>query len=127
MKGLNQRWFRERFGALLGSFWPLLGVFWELFGGPFWYKKNVEFRFGIHLGSFARFLLLTLASKAPKRSLTELDNLLKTFFGSKMLIFQKCKDFCCKTIIFQAWRGSSRAQNRLQEVPKRNSPGHRAC
>ena len=96
-----------------------------LFGAPFWYKKNVEFRVGIHLGSFARFLLLTMASRAPKRSPTELQNFLKTIFGSKTLIFQKCKDFYSKTIIFEAWRGSSGAQNRLQEVPKRNKKAYR--
>ena len=53
------------------AFWGSLGLVLVVAGGilgAVWgnilIQKNVEIRFGVHLGSFARFLLLTMASGA---------------------------------------------------------------
>ena len=64
----NQR-FRPQdgFESVFGLSWVRFGSFWGYFGsclGLLFDKKNVEIRLGIHLGSFARFLLLTMASGA---------------------------------------------------------------
>ena len=111
----NQR-FRPRdvFESVLGLSRAPFGSSWGYLGsslGPL-DRPNRASRFALELSwaSFARFLLLTMASRAPKRRPTELQNFLKTIFGSKTLIFQKCKDFLRKTIIFEPWRGSSGAQ-----------------
>ena len=112
MKCLNQRWFWERLGAFLGNnffnFWGILGAVW----GCILIKKNVEIRLGIHLGSFARFLLLTMASGASICFLS----LLGAFFLFFLVDFQKCKDFHNKINIFEGWRVSSGAQNRPQKL-----------
>ena len=63
--------------------------------------------------------------RAPKRSPREPQNAFKTIFGSKTLIFQKCKDSFHKTNIFEGGRVSLGAQNRPQEAPRRDKKRHR--
>ena len=63
--------------------------------------------------------------RAPKRSPREPQNAFKTIFGSKTLIFQKCKDSNNKINIFEGWRVSLGAQNRPQEAPRGDKKRHR--
>ena len=92
--------------------------FQDEFGGPLWSIQR-------YAGVPKR------PPRARQSSPREPQNALKTIFGSKTLIFQKCKDFHCKINSFEGWRVSSGAQNRPQEVPRgdkkayRRSRGHR--
>ena len=52
------------------------------------------------------------------RNQIELQNAFKAIFGSKTLIFEKCKNSCNKTNIFEGGRVSLGAQNRPQEAPR---------
>ena len=63
--------------------------------------------------------------RAPKRSPRELQNALKTIFGSKTLIFQKCEDSLRKIKVFEGRRVGVGAQNRAQEAPKGDKTRYR--
>ena len=63
--------------------------------------------------------------RASKRSPREPQNVFKTIFGSKMLIFQKSSSCFHKTTIFEGRRVGLGPQNRPQEAPRRDKKRHR--
>ena len=63
--------------------------------------------------------------RAPKRSPREPQNVFKTIFGSKMMIFQKSSSRPHKMITFDGGRVSLGAQNRPQEAPGGDKKRHR--
>ena len=65
------------------------------------------------------------APRAPKRSPREPQNVFKTIFRSKTLTFSKHNDIFEEVNIFESGRVSLGAQNRPQEVPKRDKRQHR--
>ena len=81
-------------------------------GGPLWSIQRPE-------GAPKR------PPRAPKRSSREPQNAFKTIFGSKTLIFQKCKDSHSQINIFEGWRVSLGAQNRPQEAPRGDKTSQR--
>ena len=95
------------------------------FLGTFFFSTNLQKKKKKEKNEFDRSKSPRDPKKYPNMSPKKCQKASKPVIHYKTMIFQKCKYFFSKTIIFEAWRGSSGAQNRLQEVPKRNKKAYR--